>query len=67
MLQRDLTQVGIAKGVRRIVGVTRALAHGAVQRAQAFDKQLDAADQIEDLALDATVSFKATACGALCV
>lgn len=48
-------QAGIAKGVRRIVGVTRGLAHAAVERAKAFEQQLDAADGIEDLSLDTLV------------
>ena len=48
-------KAGIAKGVRRIVGVTRGLAHAAVERAKAFELQLDAADGIEDLSLDTMV------------
>ncbi|CAM9233963.1 unnamed protein product [Hapterophycus canaliculatus] len=50
-----LEEAGIAKGVRRIVGVTRAPAHAAVERAKVFEEQLDAADGIEDVSLDAAV------------
>ena len=47
--------MGIAKGVRRIVAVTRGLAHAARERAKAFKQQLDKADAIDDITLDATV------------
>lgn len=50
-------QTGIAKGVRRIVAVTRGLAQAAVERAKAFEQQLDVADGINDLSLDAMVSW----------
>ncbi|CAM9762323.1 unnamed protein product [Scytosiphon promiscuus] len=50
-----LEEAGIAKGVRRIVGVTRVLAHAAIERAKVFEQQLDAADGIEDISLDAAV------------
>ncbi|CAN0286412.1 unnamed protein product [Pylaiella littoralis] len=50
-----LQEEGIAKGVRRIVGVTRGLAHAAAERAKAFEQQLDVVDGINDLSLDATV------------
>lgn len=50
-------QTGIAKGVRRIVAVTRGLAHAAVERAKAFEQQLDVADGINDLSLDTMVSW----------
>lgn len=49
-------QAGIAKGVRRIVAVTRGLALAAVERAKTFEQQLDVADGIEDISLDTTVS-----------
>lgn len=42
--------------MRRIVAVTRGLAHAAVERAKSFEQQLDAADGIDDLSLDTTVS-----------
>lgn len=48
-------QEGIAKGVRRIVGVTRGMALSAIERSRAFEAQLDSADGIEGLALDAEV------------
>ncbi|CAM9768219.1 unnamed protein product, partial [Sphacelaria rigidula] len=48
-------QEGIAKGVRRIVGVTRRLALEAMERSKAFAAQLDVADGIEGLALDTEV------------
>lgn len=38
------------------MGVTRALAHAAVERAKVFEQQLDAAEEIEDISLDVTVS-----------
>ncbi|CAM9105783.1 unnamed protein product [Ectocarpus sp. 13 AM-2016] len=50
-----LEEAGIAKGVRRIVAVTRGLALAAVERAKAFEQQLDVADGIEDISLDTTV------------
>ncbi len=42
--------------MRRIVGVTRGQAHAAVERAKAFEQQLDAADVVEDLSLDTLVN-----------
>lgn len=50
-----LEEVGIAKGVRRIVAVTRGLAHVAREKAKAFEEQLDKADTIDDITLDGTV------------
>ncbi|CAB1118771.1 unnamed protein product [Ectocarpus sp. CCAP 1310/34] len=50
-----LEEAGIAKGVRRIVAVTRGLALAAVERAKAFEQQLDVADGIEDISLDTKV------------
>lgn len=49
--------MGIAKGVRRIVAVTRGLAHVAREKAKAFEEQLDKADTIDDITLDGTVSI----------
>lgn len=49
-------QGGIAKGVRRIVAVTRGMAHAANGRARAFEQQLAAADAINDISLDALVN-----------
>lgn len=43
--------------MRRIVAVTRGLAHAAVERANSFEQQLDAADGVDDLSLDTTVSL----------
>lgn len=51
----SFVQSGIAKGVRRIVAVTRDLATAAQERAKAFEAQLDAADKVEGLALDTEV------------
>lgn len=44
--------------MRRIVAVTRGLAHAAVERAKSFEQQLDAADGIDDLSLDTTVCLR---------
>ncbi|CAM9448574.1 unnamed protein product [Ascophyllum nodosum] len=50
-----LEEGGIAKGVRRIVAVTRGMAHAANDRARSFEQQLAEADAINDLSLDAVV------------
>eukprot|EP00752_Nemacystus_decipiens_P009413 g8416.t1 len=50
-----LEETGIAKGVRRIVAVTRGLARAAVERSKSFEQQVDAADGIDDISLDTTV------------
>lgn len=50
-----LDQVGIAKGIRRIVGLTRGQAEAAQERAKAFEQELEKAEKMDDLALDAAV------------
>lgn len=47
--------MGIAKGVRRIVAVTRGLGQAAREKAKAFEEQLDKADGIDGITLDGTV------------
>ncbi|CAM9883503.1 unnamed protein product [Discosporangium mesarthrocarpum] len=49
---RLLEEVGVAKGIRRIVGVTKEMADKAQQTADAFEAQLKAAGAIEDITLD---------------
>ncbi|CAM9296834.1 unnamed protein product [Choristocarpus tenellus] len=48
-------QSPVAKGIRRIVGVTRGVAGEAKRVADAYEIQLKAADLFEDISLDAEV------------